>query len=90
MDIKMKTVDMGFSKAYDYLERNPEENLPKLLSMIEKLMPQKEFQNKYRLFREALEDKQSPWHKLILSLWSDIDSDVRKTAFRNFIVNAFF
>ena len=90
MDIKMKTVDMGFSKAYDYLERNPEENLPKLLSMVEKLMPQKEFQNKYRLFREALEDKQSPWHKLILSLWSDIDSDVRKTAFRNFIVNAFF
>ena len=90
MDIKMKTIDLGFSKAYDYLDKNPEENLPKLLSLVESMMPQKEFQNKYRLFREALEDKESPWHKLILSLWSDIDTDVRKRAFRNFIVNAFF
>jgi hypothetical protein len=28
------------------------------------------------------------WYQLILSLWSDIDSGVRKTIFENFVINA--
>ena len=68
MDIRMKSVEVGFDKAYDYLDRNPEENLPKLLSLVRKMMPDKEYDGKFRLFEMAIEDKESPWHRLLLSL----------------------
>lgn len=58
--------------------------------MVRKLMPDEEYEGKFKLFEMAVNDKQSPWHKLLFSLWDDIDDGVRKTAFRNFIVNAFF
>lgn len=90
MDIKTKSVEIGFKKAYEYLDRNPEENLPKLLDMVRKMMPEKEYDNKFRLFEMAINDNESPWHKLLLSLWTDVDAGVRKAAFRNFVVNAFF
>ena len=90
MDFRTKSVEMGFDKAYGYLDRNPEENLPKLLAMVRKMMPESEYDSKFRLFEMAIDDIDSPWHKLLLSLWTDVDADVRKTAFRNFIVNAFF
>lgn len=90
MDIRTKTVEMGFSKVYEYLDRNPEENLPKILSIVRRAMPDKEYDSKFKMFEMAIKDKDSPWHKLLLSLWTDVDADVRKTAFRNFIVNAFF
>ncbi len=90
MDIRTKTVEMGFNKVYEYLDHNPEENLPKILSIVRKAMPDKEYDSKFKMFEMAIQDKDSPWHKLLISLWTDIDADVRKTAFRNFIVNAFF
>ena len=90
MDIRTMSVEKGFNKAYEYLDRNPEENLPKLISLVRKMMPEEEYEGKFILFEMAINDKESPWHKLLLSLWTDVDADVRKTAFRNFIVNAFF
>jgi hypothetical protein len=35
-----------------------------------------------------MEQPDSNWMRLINSLWTDIDSEVRKVFFRNFIVNA--
>lgn len=65
MDIRTKPVEMGFDKAYGYLDRNPEENLPKLLSMVRKMMPDKEYEGKFRLFEMAIQDKESSWHRLL-------------------------
>lgn len=33
-------------------------------------------------------DPDNNWYKLIMSLWQDIDPDVRNTFFENFIINA--
>ena len=38
--------------------------------------------------RKVVEDKENNWYQLILSIWSDIDTDVRKAFFLNFILNA--
>ena len=38
--------------------------------------------------RKVMEQPDSNWMRLINSLWTDIDSEVRKVFFRNFIVNA--
>ena len=50
MDIRTRSLEVGFDKAYEYLDRNPEENLPKLLAMVRKMMPDKEYESKFRLF----------------------------------------
>ena len=47
MDIRTKSLEVGFDKAYEYLDRNPEENLPKLLAMVRKMMPDKEYESKF-------------------------------------------
>ena len=45
------------------------------------------FAGQRRVFREILAHPDNNWYRLILSLWSDIDPEVRKTFFENFIVN---
>ena len=47
MDIRTKSLEVGFDKAYEYLDRNPEENLPKLMAMVRKMMPDKEYESKF-------------------------------------------
>lgn len=75
-------------KALTYLEADPEKNLPKLLAWVdlwdkeERMLPQR------TAFHEILQDPQSNWYRLLMSLWTDIDDEVRKTVFENFIVNA--
>ncbi len=78
----------GVSKAYDYLDRDPEENLPKLMAWVDRLAGDEVFAKQRAYFREFISNKDSNWHKLLLSLWSDVDANVRKTIFTNFVVNA--
>lgn len=42
------------------------------------------------VFRKVIHDPDSNWHQLIASLWTDIDSEVLKTLFNNFILNVSF
>ena len=79
--------EMGFSVAYSYLDKNPEENLPKLLDMMEKIAGS-EFGPQLEAFRYAATNQDSNWFKLIKSVWTDIDDDVRHTLFNNFFLNA--
>ncbi|MPM20780.1 Coenzyme PQQ synthesis protein E [bioreactor metagenome] len=78
----------GVSKAYDYLDKDPEENMPKLMAWVDRLAGDEVFAKQRGYFREFINNKDNNWHKLLLSLWSDVDPDVRKTIFTNFVVNA--
>lgn len=90
MTLKERAVGFSIDQAYAYLDKNPEENLPKLLDMVKKVVPKGKYDDKIAAFEWAVCNKDNNWHRLILSLWDDIDPEVRKTVFRNFIVNAFF
>ena len=84
---QVKTI--GMRKAYEYLDKDPEENIPKLLDLADRLAPQ-EYAKQVAAVRQALGDPDSNWFQLVRSLWTDVDSEVRKTAFENFIINANF
>jgi MoaA/NifB/PqqE/SkfB family radical SAM enzyme len=43
-----------------------------------------------KAIRKVIEEKNNNWYKLILSLWSDVDTGVRKAFFNNFILNENF
>lgn len=78
----------GVSKALEYLDKDPEANLPKLMDWVDRFAAEGVFEPQRKTFREIIHDKNSNWYQLILSLWSDIDGGVRKTIFENFVVNA--
>jgi len=78
----------GVSKAYDYLDKNPEENMPKLMEWVDRLAGDEVFAKQRKVFREIIKNKDGNWYQLLMSLWSDVDTHVRKTIFTNFVVNA--
>lgn len=78
----------GVKLAYSYLDSNPEKNIPKLLNWVDRLDSKDNLKGQRDAIRKVVEDKDNNWYKLILSVWSDIDPDVRKVFFTNFILNA--
>ena len=67
------------------MDKDPEKNIPKVLHWIEKSGRVKD---QVAACREAFENKDSNWNKLLMSFWTDIDDGERLTLFENFIVNS--
>ena len=83
-----------FSKAFvvrrvlNYMDSNPDENIPKILNWMEKHDKGGTVTNQVHAVRDALNDPYSNWSRLTRSLWRDIDKGVRRTLFENFVINA--
>jgi len=71
-----------------YLNRDPEKNLPRVLDWIEKHDTRQINAPQVNAIRPHLNDPDNNWNRLIKSLWTDIDDDVRMKVFENFIINA--
>jgi len=78
----------GLKKVITYLDSDPDKNIPKILDWAEKFDKDGVARNQLKAFQEALSDEKSNWYQLAKSLWTDIDENVRKKTFENFIVNA--
>lgn len=78
----------AIKKVLNYVEKDPEKNLAKILDWIEKYDSKKIISSQVSVIREFIEDKDSNWYKLIHSIFYDIDEGVQKKFFENFIVNA--
>ncbi len=85
MGIKQSVTNAVFSAAVNYISGDPENNLPKVLAFIEDLGWDKE---QLGVFRNVVNDPENVWHKYLMDLWNDIDGNVLKTTFRNFVMNA--
>lgn len=81
---------VGLKFAYAYLDSNPEKNIPKLMDWMDRLDRKNTIEGQRKAIRKVIEEKDSNWYELIMSMWTDIDSGVRKTFFENFILNANF
>lgn len=79
--------ELAIKEAVNYITRNPEKNLPKLMKWIDKFS-NGEFENQRNNARNALEDPQNPYHDFIFNIVKDIDKGCLKTFFVNFILNA--
>ena len=78
----------GLKKVLEYLDADPEKNIPKIIDWVEKFDKDGIVTRQLNTIKEVLEDRSSNWYELAMSLWSDVDTDVRKTLFENFIINA--
>lgn len=88
-DKNMRENLQGFAvrKVLDYLDGDPDKNLPKLLQWADKFDKDNLFAGQRRVFHEIVENPDNNWYRLVGSLWTDIDPAVRKVFFENFIVN---
>ena len=90
MDTSNKAVRMGLKTAFSYLGKNPDENIPKLMKWTDRLVGDGEnsFKKHRDVIRNVINDPDCNMHKLIWSLWDDIDSHVLEKTFENFALNA--
>lgn len=79
---------IAVKKVLHYLDEDPHKSLPKLLEWADRFDSSDMYFKQRQAFSRVIEDPDNNWYRLILSLWSDIDPEVRKVAFENFIVNA--
>lgn len=82
------TKAFGVKQVLRYIDKNPDNNIPKLLSWMERHDKNGQLNHTIQTIRKGIEDKNSNWSKLIRSLWTDVDDGVRRKLFENFVINA--
>ena len=86
MSIKDTMQSIAINQALKYIEGNPEENIPKLMELADKLLPEGWYGSQRDAIRTAINEKNN-WYQLILKIY-ELDPGVRKAFFQNFLFNA--
>jgi len=87
MQIPNNLKKFGIEQAIDYVVKDPEKNLPKLMEWADKFA-HGEFVSQRNAIRAAINDPNHPYHSLIVHAVRDTDPGVLKAMFVNFFVNA--
>lgn len=78
--------NFAVNQALKYIEGNPEENIPKLMALVDKYVPEGWYGSQRDAIRKVIDEKGN-WYQLILKVY-DLDPGVRKAFFQNFLFNA--
>ena len=78
--------NFGIRQALGYLEKDPEENIPKLMDMVDRFSPEGWYAGQRNAIRKIIDEKGN-WYQLLLRVY-DLDAGVRKAFFQNFLLNA--
>ena len=89
MSVMDSVKKIGFRKVYEYLDKDPDANIPKLMDWVDRFAGDgpNSFPSQRAAFRRAIQDPDNNWYRLIRSMWTDIDDGVRRTFFENFMLN---
>ncbi|MDO5845162.1 MAG: radical SAM protein [Methanocorpusculum sp.] len=88
LTLKQKIKVFGIKRALKYLETDPEKNIPKVLNSVEKFDTSNSLSQPMPTIKRVLSDEDGVWFRFMKSLYSDIDVNVRKKIFENFVVHA--
>lgn len=80
--------EVSLKKAISYLDSNPEEHIPKLISWVKRFDKKGVISQQLQVVESAMQDTTGNWYQLGKSLYTDIDVDVRKRLFENFVINS--
>ncbi len=76
------------NEGIKYVEKNPLENMGKLLNWGEKILISDNHKDYARSIREILEQPENNWNVYIHRLFTEFDANVRRKVLTNFLVNA--
>ena len=90
MNTSNKMVKLGLKKAFSYIEKNPEQNIPKLMALVDRFAGDgpDSFPSQRAAIRNVINDKDSNMYQMIMKVMNETDTDVLKTVFENFFINA--
>ena len=89
MSIKQNAEIAALRKVYNWLDQDPANRLPKLGEYIDSYIPAgSTLGDQLEAIKSVLGDSENNWFQLIFSIFTEIDSDVRRTIFENFVINA--
>ena len=89
MSIKQNAEIAALRKVYNWLDQDPANRLPKLGEYIDSYIPAgSTIGGQLEAIKSVLRDSENNWFQLIFSIFTEIDSDVRRTIFENFVINA--
>ena len=88
MNIKTSIQAAGLKKAYNYIDKDPANNILKVMDFLDTVVPPDTLAGQRRTIRAAVSDPENNWYRFLLGLWSDLDGEVRKTLFDNLVINA--
>ncbi|MGN0801791.1 MAG: radical SAM protein [Candidatus Faecivicinus sp.] len=84
--IKNTMQNFAINQALKYIEGNPEENIPKLMALVDKYSPEGWYVGQRDAVRKVIAEKGN-WYQLIMKVY-ELDPGVRKAFFQNFLFNA--
>lgn len=87
MSVKTSIQKLGLEKIFDYVYRDPDKNLVRVIDWADKFSPN-EFESQRKIIREAITNPQHPYYSFIRRIINDVDSNVVKTLAVNFFINA--
>ena len=85
--LKEKAASIGIRTALSYIEKDPENNLSKIVDWLYKVDGDETITSYLDVIGPMLKDKNNNWTKLIYSLFTDVDTGVRSALFENFVLN---
>lgn len=89
MSIKQNVEITALRKVYNWLDQDPVNRLPKLGGYIDSYIPAgSTLGGQLEAIKSVLGDSENNWYRLFFSIFTEIDSDVRRTIFENFVINA--
>ena len=84
--VKEAVQTFAINQALKYIEGNPDENIPKLMNLVDKFFPADYYAEARKGLRQVIDSKNN-WYQLILRVY-ELDPEVRKTFVQNFFFNA--
>ncbi|MDR3551820.1 MAG: radical SAM protein [Clostridia bacterium] len=85
---KKKLSTVMVRQAYRYIEKNPMENLPKLVDWAEKIMVKKDYLSTAEMIREIAKDPGNNWNRLIQRYFTELNKKTQRKFLVNFMVNS--
>ena len=89
MSLKTNIQIAALRKAYDYLDADPVNRLPKLGEYMDRFIPEDSpLTGQLAAIKTVLQNPDNNWYRLLLDVFTNIDSGVRRAVFENFVINA--
>lgn len=82
-----KSIDaFALKQLAAFLESDPEKNIPRILRWLQRFDSHSPYTPMYEKLEEYLKDPANNWNAFMKTIYSDIDTDVLKKLFENFVL----
>ncbi|HAH61372.1 MAG TPA: radical SAM protein, partial [Treponema sp.] len=88
MKIPYAIQKLGVDQVISNIEKDPEENLPKLLRWVDKVTKPGTFVPQRKMFHYAIDNRDNNWHHLLMNVMNTIDPEILKKVLITFFLNA--